>query len=121
MREPHDETISPVPTLLAKMNEERARRREEARRVAYERLRAALADLLPPGSEIWVFGSIMTPGRFREDSDVDIAVEHLPSGRTEAWLQYELALRLDRGVDVLSLGDTSLRDRILREGKKWIL
>lgn len=110
-----------MPTLLAKMNEERARRREEARRVAYERLRAALADLLPPGSEIWVFGSIMTPGRFREDSDVDIAVEHLPSGRTEAWLQYELALRLDRGVDVLSLGDTSLRDRILREGKKWIL
>ncbi len=103
------------------MNEERARRREEARRLTRERLRLALADLLPPGSEIWVFGSIVKAGRFREDSDVDVAVERLPPGLTEAWLQYELALRLDRSVDVLNLGETGLRDRILREGEKWIL
>lgn len=110
-----------MPTLLAKMNADRARRREEARRDTYMRLRATLADFLPPGSEVWVFGSLVKPGRFREDSDIDIAVERLPSGLTEAWLQFQLALRLDRGVDVLSLGETGLRDRILRESEKWTL
>lgn len=99
-----DEAIAPVPTLLAKMKADRARRREEARQDAYSRLRAALADFLPPGSEVWVFGSLVKPGRFRENSDIDIAMERLPAGLTEAWLQFQLALRLDRGIDVLIPG-----------------
>lgn len=110
-----------VSTLLARMNEARTRQREEMRRAVHARLRATLIELLPPGSEVWVFGSVLRPGRFREDSDVDIAVERLPAGRTEAWLQHELALRLDRGVDVLTLGETRLRARIEREGEKWTL
>lgn len=110
-----------VATLLAKLNEERAQRREAMRRAVYVRLRGALAELLPSGSEVWVFGSVLRPGRFREDSDVDIAVESLPPGFTEARLQHELALRLDRGVDVLDLRETLLRSRIEREGEKWTL
>lgn len=108
-------------TLLQRSNAERARRREAARISARERLREALAELLPRGSEVWVFGSLLRSGLFREDSDVDIAVERLPAGRSEAWLQYELALRLDRGVDVLNLHETGLRARIEREGEKWTL
>jgi predicted nucleotidyltransferase len=108
-------------TLLAQMNEERVRRREVARMAAYRRLREALGKLLPSGSEVWVFGSLLKPGRFREYSDIDIAVVSLPAGRSEAWLQGELELRLERGVDVLSLNETGLRSKIQRVGERWTL
>jgi predicted nucleotidyltransferase len=110
-----------MPTLLAKMNEERARQREAARVAAYWRLREALGKLLPQGTEIWVFGSLLKPGRFREYSDIDIAVASLPAGRSEAWLQGELELRLERGVDVLNLNETGLRSKIQRVGERWTL
>jgi predicted nucleotidyltransferase len=110
-----------MPTLLAKMNEERARQREAARVAAYWRLREALGKLLPQGTEVWVFGSLLKPGRFREYSDIDIAVASLPAGRSEAWLQGELELRLERGVDVLNLNETGLRSKIQRVGERWTL
>lgn len=112
---------SAMATLLARMTAERTGRREAARLEARERLQEALALLLPPGSEVWVFGSVLRPGRFREDSDLDIAIESLPPGMSEAWLQYQLALRTDRAVDVLNLHETGLRARIRREGEKWTL
>src|ERR1700730_7198560 len=105
-------------TLLTKMNEERVRRREVARLAAYRRLREALGKLLPPGSEVWVFGSLLKPGRFREHSDIDIAVAGLPAGRCEAWLQGEIELRLERGVDVLRLNEKGLRSQIQRVGER---
>lgn len=108
-------------TLLARMSAERAGRREAARMAARERLREALAELLPPGCEVWVFGSVLRPGRFREDSDVDIAVDSLPPGLSEGWLQFQLALRIDRAVDLLNLNETGLREKIEREGEKWTL
>lgn len=108
-------------TLLAKMHEERARGREASRVAAYRELRQALCSLLPQGSEVWVFGSVLEPGRFREHSDVDVAVAYLPAGRTEAWLQSELALRLRRTVDVLNLNETGLRSKIERTGERWTL
>lgn len=57
----------------------------------------------------------------REDSDVDIAVASLPKGRSEAWLQSELALCPGRAVDVLSFGERSLRAKIERKGERWTL
>jgi len=108
-------------TLLAKMNEEHARRNELARKETYRCLRAALEQLLPRQSEIWVFGSLLRPGRFKPDSDIDLAVTRLPSGRTEAWLESELALRLDRRVDVLNLHETGLRAKIEQTGERWTL
>lgn len=108
-------------TLLQQIHEERARARETARGAAYRELRGALGRLLPAGTEIWVFGSVLQPGRFREHSDIDIAVECLPEGRSEAWLQSELELRLHRAVDVLNLNETGLRSKIERTGEHWTL
>ena len=108
-------------TLLAKMQAERTRAREASRVAAYRALREALCGLLPPGSEVWVFGSVLEAGRFREHSDVDLAVASLPAGRTEAWLQSELELRLRRAVDVLNLNETGLRSKIERVGERWTL
>ena len=110
-----------MPTLLQEMHEQRARAREAARGAAYRELRDALSRLLPPGTEVWVFGSVLKPGRFREHSDLDIAIESLPEGRSEAWLQSELELRLRRGVDVLNLNETGLRSKIQRTGERWTL
>ncbi len=108
-------------TLLVKMNEERARVREADRTAAYRRLREALGRLLPTGSEVWVFGSVLHAGRFREYSDIDIAVADLPAGRSEAWLQGELELLLERQVDVLNLNETGLRTKIEQTGERWTL
>lgn len=94
-----------------------------ARVAAYRELREALGAMLPRGSEVWVFGSVLKPGWFREDSDVDIAVTSLPAGQSEAWLESELALRLRRAVDVLNLNETGehLRSKIKRLGERWTL
>jgi predicted nucleotidyltransferase len=110
-----------MPTLLQQMHEQRTRVREAARGSAYHELRDALSSLLPPGTQVWVFGSVLKPGRFREHSDVDIAIESLPPGRSEAWLQGELELRLRRSVDVLNLNETTLRSKIERTGERWTL
>ena len=64
---------------------------------------------------------MLEPGRFREHSDIDIAVQRLPDGRSEAWLQSELGLRLERRVDVLNLNETGLRSKIERVGERWTL
>jgi predicted nucleotidyltransferase len=106
-------------TLLAKMNEEHARRNEVLRQQTYRCLRAALEQLLPRQSEVWVFGSLLRPGHFSAESDIDLAVTRLPTGRTEAWLESELALRLDRRVDVLNLNETGLRSKIEQTGERW--
>ena len=108
-------------TLLVKMSRERAGRNEAARLATREKLRAALAELLPAGSAIWVFGSLLRPGRFAEESDVDLAVETLPAGLSEFALQGELENRLERRVDILILGETRLRHSIEREGERWTL
>jgi predicted nucleotidyltransferase len=88
---------------------------------AYRPLREVLHELLPPGSEIWVFGSLLEPGRFREHSDIDIAVLSLPAEPSEARLQSELGLRLERRVGVLNLNEAGLRSKIERVGERWTL
>lgn len=103
------------------MTAERVRSREAARLSTYARLREALTQLLPQGSRVWIFGSVVKKGKFREDSDVDVAIETLPPGISEAQLQNALALRLDRAVDVLKLDETRLRPRIENEGELWTL
>ena len=70
-------------TLLTKMNEERLRRREVARMAAYRGLREALGKLLPAGSEVWVFGSLLKPGFYNTNARMRAAaaaVAHVPAG-----------------------------------------
>lgn len=110
-----------MPTLLAQMADDSARRGAAMRTAARTQLRAALKEMMPPGSTVWVFGSLVKPGRFHEDSDVDVAVEGLPAGRSEFWLQGELESRLGRRVDVLLFPETRLRAAIEREGERWTL
>lgn len=77
----------------------RARKRERARtaarvarvaaaRVAGQALRARYGSSV----EVYVFGSVLDPGRFRLDSDIDLAIRGLPTERYyEAWRVAEAA------------------------------
>ena len=101
-------------------------RREEARRRALEALRgrtrgllrAALEELVP-GARVLIFGSIACPGRFREGSDVDLAVETMPAAWSPYALAAEIELRVGRPVDVVLLPDCRFADKLRNEGEWW--
>jgi predicted nucleotidyltransferase len=82
-------------------------------------LRASLATHVP-GVVVWVYGSLVKPGRFREWSDVDLACESLPAGMTLEYLQSLLSADIGREVDVCLLDRTRLRPVIEREWERWI-
>lgn len=65
-----------------------------------------------------IFGSIIAPGRFTDQSDVDVAVIDLPS---EAFfpLAAFLSVGLEREVDLVWLDDLHFADVIRRDGRLW--
>ena len=98
-----------------------ARRREarEAERQRWlERVRQAVSRLAPdhPGVQrVYLFGSLVTAGRFRPDSDIDVAVEcDTPEGESAFWRALEQAL--ERDVDVRPLSGT-IAEVAAREGE----
>lgn len=107
-------------TLLFRRDEARRARRLTLQAEVVGELRAALTALVP-GSRVWVFGSLVQPGRFNDASDVDIALEAEPEAMSVERLASELAERLRRPVDVLVLDRCRFRDKVLREGELWTL
>lgn len=80
-----------------------------------------LLDLLGPDyglQEAYVFGSLAGPGRFRPESDVDIAVV-LAGAESLFRLSAELSIRLVRDVDLIELDKCFFADKIRREGVRW--
>jgi predicted nucleotidyltransferase len=104
-------------------NELRAgRRREDA--ILADRTRGLLCAALArhvPGTVVWVYGSLLKPGRFHEWSDVDVALESLPAGMTLEYLQSLLSADVGREVDVCLIDRTRLRPVIKGRGERWIV
>jgi predicted nucleotidyltransferase len=92
---------------------------EQARLRVRERLAEALAVHLTQGSRVWVYGSLVEPDRFREWSDVDLALECDPPGMNIYLLASLLAERCERRVDVCLIGETRLAAAIRRRGEAW--
>ena|SRR5258708_6426312 len=107
-------------TLLQQMEADRIKEREVLRKDTLRELRVALDRLVPTESVI-VFGSLVKPGRFKETSDVDLALEHEPRSMNVLQLMSLLAETLGRPVDVVLLSDCRFREKVLREGEKWTL
>jgi predicted nucleotidyltransferase len=101
--------------------ERERRRREDAALAERTRglLRAALARHVP-GTPVWVYGSLVHPGRFHDSSDVDVSLEWLPSGMTLEYLQSLLSADVGREVDVCLIDRTRLKATITRSGERWI-
>ena len=74
-----------------------------------------------PGTVVWVYGSLVKPGRFHEWSDVDVALESLPSGMTLEFLQSLLSADVGREADVCLMDRTRLRPVIEGGGERWIV
>ena len=95
--------------------------REQAERMRLEalaRLREAVRTVLP-GQAIYVYGSVVRPGEFREGSDVDVALVTEPPDRSIYRVQSELTELVGRPVDICLLEETRLREKIIREGELW--
>jgi predicted nucleotidyltransferase len=107
-------------TLLQQMEQERLQRREDLRAEVRRQLWEALCQLLP-GQTVIVFGSLATPRKFDETSDVDLALAAEPATPSLYQLTSLLAERLGRRVDILLLAECRFRDKILREGEPWTL
>lgn len=95
-------------------------RRERLRAEVRHQLREVLPQTIP-GQRVVVFGSLTKPGRFGEESDIDLALESEPPGMSLYGLAGQLAKRMGRRVDVLLLHESRFRDKILREGETWTL
>jgi len=114
------ERSSPSGLSLLQQETERRNAADERERLrTRERLAAALARFKTRGP-VWVYGSLVKPGRFGGDSDVDVAFESLPADASLYLLQSLLSEAVGREVDVCLLGETRLRDKILKEGERWI-
>lgn len=107
--------------LLLQAKRQRAEHNEQERLAVRERLRAALPEFLPSGTEVWLYGSVTKPGRFREWSDVDLALAKEPGGIRFLLLMSLLAERTERPVDLVLLPETRLREMILTTGEQWTL
>lgn len=105
-------------SLLQQESERRRVADERERLRTRERLAAALGRIEAPGP-VWVYGSLVKPGRFGGDSDVDVAFESLPADTSLYLLQSLLSEAVGREVDVCLLGETRLRDKIVTEGERW--
>ena len=86
---------------------------------AREQLKACLNRHLP-GQRVWVFGSLLDPGRFNAASDIDIAIDTLPASMSIYTLTALLDEEMKRPVDVAYLPESRLRDKIMTQGEPWI-
>ena len=106
-------------TLWILVSERERRRRDDAILADRTRdlLRTALARHVP-GTAVWVYGSLVKPGRFHGWSDVDVALESLPDGMTLEYLQSLLSADVGREVDVCLIDRTRLRPVIEGSGER---
>ena len=106
--------------LWERLAEDRARDRERDRRRLLARVMEALDQLSRDygWNEAYVFGSLTRPGRFRPESDVDVAVSGLNKFALFAFVG-DLSSLLGRSVDVVMLEECPIAEAIISKGVKW--
>ena len=109
----------PTPLLDARLAREK--KQNEADRL--QLLESALEWLRTHGKTYgithgYVFGSVTQPGRFTQNSDIDIAVDTWETGDICGLMGY-LSLHLNRDVDVVPLDQCHFADKIRHLGMPW--
>jgi hypothetical protein len=69
-------------------------------------------------NEVYLFGSVAEKGKFRRNSDIDIAVKGLNKFDYYEFVG-EISSLLDKRVDVVLLEDCHFADAIRKKGIKW--
>ena len=94
------------------------REREAERQQWLRRMREAVSRLAlhyPGVRRVYLFGSLVQPGRFRRDSDIDVAVE-CDTVETESAFWRALERALGRDVDVRPLTG-AIAEAVTNEGE----
>jgi hypothetical protein len=107
-------------TLLDRRLREKRRENEKLRQQTLRRVFNMLPRLAVRYgfNRAYVFGSLVKRGRFRENSDVDIAVEGL-NNENYFKLMADLSDQIGREVDVVQLEKHRLREQIKESGRQW--
>ena len=84
------------------------------------KLKGALAELGRnyQWNTVYVFGSVIKPGKFQTRSDVDVAVEGLDKLRLYS-LVADISAFMERDVDVIVLEECHFSESIIKKGAKW--
>lgn len=118
----HEITAAEVAAVAAYQEGRRRARLEEREELRRERLEAVRAAILeaaasdPAIREVYLYGSILAPGRFGEHSDVDVAVS-ADDVESESRLWRELERRLGWSFDVRPLAGPIVR-AVEEEGER---
>lgn len=67
---------------------------------------------------VYVFGSVIKPGKFQQRSDVDVAVKGLDKLRLYSLIA-DISAILERDVDVIVLEECHFSESIIKKGAKW--
>ena len=105
-------------TLLQEIDRQRLENRERRRQEVGQRLREVLSRTIP-GQPVFVFGSLVRPGKFTDESDIDLALESEMPEMSIYQLISLLSEQMGRRVDVILLDECRFKDRILKEGELW--
>lgn len=107
-------------SLLDEALEKKRRDREVLRQKKLKEVNQALHTFAKEFSfkEIYLFGSLIHPKAFFQESDVDLAIEGLSIEDHIPALSF-LSSLLERNVDLVRLEGFRLRDKIIQEGIHW--
>ncbi|MFN0076443.1 MAG: nucleotidyltransferase family protein [Prosthecobacter sp.] len=103
--------------------QQRDAQRQADRLLEWRRARGQLKTSLHrhlPGQRVWLFGSLLELGRFNVASDIDLAIDALPTGMSLYTLTALLDEDMQRPVDVVYLPESRLRHKISTQGEAWI-
>jgi predicted nucleotidyltransferase len=67
------------------------------------------------GCKVYLFGSILRPGKFHQKSDIDIAVKDFKGSRLE--LYTDISVFFNHEIDVVLMEDCSFADEIIKTGE----
>ncbi len=105
------------------LSERRRQLKDRLRQNALKRLELAVKSLYDNGAEeFYVFGSVLRPCEFNEQSDVDIAVKGIPEAKWHSVTSKLEEIFKDMLFDILFLEDDLRpedRERIKKEGILW--
>lgn len=109
--------VARVREFLINREEEQQRAKEMARQQVLAQLKEALEAVAPlfPVERVYLYGSILT-GRWRPDSDLDLAVEGDLSPEDFFGLWAELDKRLEQEIDLREMAKLPFREKVQRKG-----
>lgn len=102
---------------LQKREQERRQQRESLRQARLQEVEKLLIQYFSafPATKVYLFGSILVPGHFTPDSDIDIAVENHPQDRLD--LYSALSRLLPYPVDVVVMEQCHFASDIRQNGR----